>query len=173
MGRNSSKSMLSKSRSRSRRSTCSKASKPRLSKRKSSNALMLPTSQSGYNSRYSGYTSRSAGSGRSSRSSVSRSDIDKLRSGKSFIPSANDWKSSGNMISVDENQFAYMEMLISKLQMRCEDLEIENDALHNIPIKDVLKFLINNSNTAHVTIGDEVCPFGWRVELSVFARSRK
>merc|ERR1712098_455283 len=128
MGRNSSKSMLSKSRSRSRRSTGSKASKPRLSKRKSSNALMLPTSQSGYNSRYSGYTSRS------SRSSVSRSYIDKLRSGKSFIPSANDWKSSGNMISVDENQFAHMEMLISKLQMRCEDLEIENDALHNIPI---------------------------------------
>merc|ERR1712098_616705 len=170
MGRNSSKSMLSKSRSRSRRSTGSKASKPRLSKRKSSNALMLPTSQSGYNSRYSGYTSRS---GRSSRSSVSRSYIDKLRSGKSFIPSANDWKSSGNMISVDENQFAHMEMLISKLQMRCEDLEIGNDALHNIPIKDVLKFLINNSNTAHVTIGDEVCPFGWRVELSVFARSRK
>merc|ERR1711964_505384 len=126
------------------------------SRRSTGNSLMIPSK--------SGRSSYRSKSGRSRTGSVSQSYISKMRSGMSGRSSmrsgrssnmfqSTNWTPSGRSIQVDENQMAHMEKTI-------RDLEAKVEQLQNIPIKDVLNFLIKNSNTAHVTIGKEVCPPG-------------
>merc|ERR1712093_523524 len=102
--------------------------------------LMVPT-KSGYR-----------GSSRSGRSGYSKSKTGVSRTG---------WQPTGNMIEIDEAELAELERMIMALTERAEEAEGRVAQLHQIPVRDVLKFIIKNSNTANVTIGDEVCPIGY------------
>merc|ERR1711900_1627 len=107
--------------------------------------LMLPT-KSGARSR----------SGRSKTGSKYTSQM-KSRTGAS-VRSASGWVPTGNMVEIDEGELAELERMIMALTERAEESESRAAQLHQIPIKDVLQFVIKNSNTANVTIGDQVCP---------------
>merc|ERR1719359_1548314 len=77
---------------------------------------------------------------------------------------ASGWVPTGNMIEIDEGELAELERMIMALTERAEESEARAAQLHQIPIKDVLQFIIKNSNTANVTIGDEVCPMGYDMD---------
>merc|ERR1712098_226911 len=76
--------------------------------------------------------------------------------------SASGWVPTGNMIEIDEGELAELERMIMALTERAEEAEARVAQLHQITIRDVLQFIIKNSNTASVTIGDEVCPLGYQ-----------
>merc|ERR1712072_78347 len=100
--------------------------------------------------------SRSGVKSRSRTSSVSRSYIDKIRSGRSCTGmtkglSRSGFEKSGRMIDVDRAEYEHMESMI-------KDLQAQVDALKGCPINDVLKYIMENSNTMDCTIADDVCP---------------
>jgi len=80
------------------------------------------------------------------------------------VQSASGWVPTGNMVEIDEAELAELERMIMALTERAEESEARAAQLHQIPIKDVLQFIIKNSNTANVTIGDEVCPPGYDMD---------
>merc|ERR1712093_778975 len=114
--------------------------------------LMVPT-KSGYR-----------GSSRSGRSGYSKSKTGVSRTGMTgrSQASASGWQPTGNMVEIDEAELAELERMIMALTERAEGAETRVAQLHQIPVRDVLQFIIKNSNTANVTIGDEVCPVGWK-----------
>merc|ERR1711964_497473 len=78
--------------------------------------------------------------------------------------SASGWVPTGNMVEIDEAELAELERMIMALTERAEESENRAAQLHQIPIKDILQFIIKNSNTANVTIGDQVCPPGYDMD---------
>jgi len=68
------------------------------------------------------------------------------------------------MVEIDEAELSELERMIMALTERAEESESRAAQLHQIPIKDILQFIIKNSNTANVTIGDQVCPPGYDMD---------
>lgn len=93
---------------------------------------------------------------------MSRDYLSKMKSGKSrssmSARSKSGFKSgftaSGRMVQIDEAE-------LEALRRRAEEAEARCEKLHSVTVREVLLFVIKNSNTAQVTIGDQVCPPGY------------
>merc|ERR1711964_197305 len=103
-----------------------------------------------------GKSGRGSSRSGSRRGSVSRDYLSKMKSGrsKSGICSRSGFTKSGIMVQIDEAE-------LNALRSRVKAAEARAEALHLVSVREVLQFVIKNSNTAQVTIGDQVCPPGY------------
>merc|ERR1711964_971819 len=161
-----SKSGASKSRSKSGMSRSASARSKSKSKsgmaasksgfRTSGGSKLMVPSKSGYKSQSRSGASRSKSgmsrSGGASKSGMSRSG-GASRSGMSRSgASKSGWRPTGNMVQIDAAELEELERVIMALTEEAEKAETRVDQLHKVPVRDVLKFIIGNSDSANVTI---------------------
>merc|ERR1711964_412995 len=102
--------------------------------------------------------SRSGGASRSgimmSRSGASRSGMSRSQGASQGVSqvSKSGWRPTGNMVQIDAAELEELERVIMALTEEAEKAEARVDQLHKVPVRDVLKFIIGNSDSANVTI---------------------